>query len=68
MGSGFHMTYSTIMKPWMMQWSHYGSVDQYVIAFQDSILDTNYVSSIPTFTLYFASGMLLKSLESELHA
>jgi hypothetical protein len=68
MGSGFHMTYSTIMKPWMIQRSHYGSVDQYVIAFQDSISDANRVSSIPTFTPYFASGILLKSLESELHA
>jgi hypothetical protein len=65
------MAHNMIMKPMQIQQSHYGSVDQYIIALRDSISDANRVTRTPTFTPFspfLASGMLLKALESELHA
>jgi hypothetical protein len=50
MGSGYNMAHNTIMRAMTMQRSHYGSIEQYVIAFRDSISDANRVSSPPTFS------------------
>jgi hypothetical protein len=68
MGSGYNMAHNTIMRAITMQRSHYGSIEQYVIAFQDSILDANRVSNPPMFSPFLASLMILRALELELHA
>ena len=52
-----------------LQRSHYGTIKQFVEAFRSVIADTNRLTKGKAFIIpYVASAMLLRMLDSELHA
>ena len=68
MGSGHNMAYNTLMKAWQIQRSHYGTVEQFTVAFRDIISDANRISKNTAFSPFMASSMLLSTLEPEFPA
>ena len=57
MGSGYNMTHTSLIKTMKMQRTHYGSVDQYVTAFRDSVAEANRLTDNIAFAPYTASVM-----------
>jgi hypothetical protein len=67
-GTGHNLAYQTINNVMTLQRSHYGTIKQFVEAFRSAIADANRLTKGKAFIPYVASAMLLRMLDSELHA